>query len=345
LSVPSTSYRAVTPRWAASSDHVFSIIVSQPISFTPLRNGLDYLQSVVEHLRDAPDQRDLKYAILHLQAATEVLLKVRLMREHWSLVFRNADQARQVALATGDFQSVSLKETLTRLKGIAEVEPSAQHRDGFLRLSDERNKLQHYGLTSGSKGIQSLVGLVLDGLLCFIRDNLRPDATADELEVLDETQELIRDERDRIGLLVQAIWTRIKPELDNLDPVVSCPDCNQVAFAVDDPLRCRFCERVWTPSEAAAEYASEIVGISWHDITEGAESACRLCPYCGSDTLVGPASTRRNPSAVYWICFNCHECSPYARLDACLKCGELMEMDEETGTVCQSCLDWIVYKD
>jgi hypothetical protein len=45
--------------------------VSQPLSFAPLQNGLDYLESVVEHLRDNPDQRDLKYAILHLQAATE----------------------------------------------------------------------------------------------------------------------------------------------------------------------------------------------------------------------------------------------------------------------------------
>jgi hypothetical protein len=51
--------------------------VSQPLLFAPLQNGLDYLESVVEHLRDNPDQRDLKYVILHLQAATEVLLKVQ----------------------------------------------------------------------------------------------------------------------------------------------------------------------------------------------------------------------------------------------------------------------------
>ena len=147
--------------------------------------------------------------------------------------------------------------------------------------------MQHYGLTSGAQGIQSLVGLVLDGLLCFIRDHLRPDATAEELEVLDETQELIQEERDRIDLLVQAIWQRITPELEKLDPVVSCPDCRQVALVVDDPLRCRLCERVWTPSEAAAEYASEIVGVTWHDITKGAESACRICSYCGSEDWLG----------------------------------------------------------
>ncbi|MEU1409794.1 hypothetical protein ABZ471_47740 [Streptomyces sp. NPDC005728] len=39
----------------------------------------DYLRSVVNHLdRDEPGPRDLKYGVLHLQAATEVLLKARL---------------------------------------------------------------------------------------------------------------------------------------------------------------------------------------------------------------------------------------------------------------------------
>ncbi|WP_186784533.1 hypothetical protein [Streptomyces sp. CBG33] len=49
------------------------------VDFPPVRNGIDYLTSVVEHLsRTRPDPRDLKYAVLHLHAATEVLLKARL---------------------------------------------------------------------------------------------------------------------------------------------------------------------------------------------------------------------------------------------------------------------------
>jgi hypothetical protein len=66
----------------------------------------------------------------------------------------------------------------------------------------------------------------------------------------------------RIDLLVEAIWERITPELDKLDPVVTCPDCRQLALVVDDPLRCRFCERLWTPAEAAEECAAEIVGVN-----------------------------------------------------------------------------------
>ncbi|MFD5074512.1 hypothetical protein [Streptomyces sp. NPDC058371] len=48
------------------------------VDFPPVENGLDYLLSVVEHLARPPQDmtpRHLKYAVLHLQAATEVLLK------------------------------------------------------------------------------------------------------------------------------------------------------------------------------------------------------------------------------------------------------------------------------
>jgi hypothetical protein len=84
------------------------------ISFPPVQNGLDYPQSVIEHLQDSPGPRELKYAVLHLQAATEVLLKVRLIREHWSLVFKNPDKASRASFYSGEFQSINLEESLAR---------------------------------------------------------------------------------------------------------------------------------------------------------------------------------------------------------------------------------------
>lgn len=45
------------------------------VDFPPLRNGIDYLVSVVtalNHGEEGVDPRKLKYAVLHLQAATEL---------------------------------------------------------------------------------------------------------------------------------------------------------------------------------------------------------------------------------------------------------------------------------
>lgn len=48
---------------------------------------------MITHVRDGDEPPNLKYAVLHLQAAAEVLLKVRLMRTYWALVFKEPGTA------------------------------------------------------------------------------------------------------------------------------------------------------------------------------------------------------------------------------------------------------------
>ncbi|MCE0445380.1 hypothetical protein LT493_11300 [Streptomyces tricolor] len=92
------------------------------LDFPPIRNGIDYLASVVEHLDENQSEvgpRDLKYAVLHLQAAVEVLLKARLLREHWSLVFKDPGKATQRDFESADFESCGTEAAVERLREIA----------------------------------------------------------------------------------------------------------------------------------------------------------------------------------------------------------------------------------
>lgn len=82
------------------------------LQMQPLENGIDFLENAIESLGDG-SPRGLKYAIIHLQAAAEVLLKVRLMREHWTLVFRESGTAKMGKFKMGDFVSVGLGEAWT----------------------------------------------------------------------------------------------------------------------------------------------------------------------------------------------------------------------------------------
>ena len=77
---------------------------------------MDYLLSVVGHLAGEPEPRDLKYAVLHLQAAAEVLLKSRLLQEHWSLVFKDPGRSSAKQFQSGDFDSCGTAETIDRLR-------------------------------------------------------------------------------------------------------------------------------------------------------------------------------------------------------------------------------------
>jgi hypothetical protein len=103
--------------------------MTEQILFPPLLNGLDYLKSVIEHLRDKPDQRNLKYAVLHLQAAVEVLLKARLIREHWSLVFEKPSAASSAARIESlvDARLARIEPELAARAGVIVRCPDCQH--------------------------------------------------------------------------------------------------------------------------------------------------------------------------------------------------------------------------
>ena len=61
------------------------------VSFSLLENGLDFVLSAVEHLGGNPSKRELKYAVLHLYSGAVLILKERLLREDWKLLFANPE--------------------------------------------------------------------------------------------------------------------------------------------------------------------------------------------------------------------------------------------------------------
>jgi hypothetical protein len=320
------------------------------INFPPIQNGLDYLKSTVEHLSERPTARDLKYAVLHLQAAVEVLLKVRLIREHWTLVFSKPNQASQAAFATGDFTSIGLDDTIARLKGIVGVSLKPQAEHGFKRLSQVRNNLQHFGLVDQAAGIESLAGEVLDSLLVFIRDELVPGADAEDLTALKETQELIAQEIGRLRSLDQARMNRIKDDLDaKADHIVTCPHCDKLTLVLEERAQCLFCDRTWDDlkslEDLAQEYAWTVLHRSWHDVTEGGEPPVQVCPECGNETLVDKVEIRSEPDLPMWVCFSCQLIQPLGGISPCARCGALMVSSEESGTACSSCWEEAIHSD
>ena len=71
------------------------IFDDKTVNFTLLENGLDFIWSAVEHLGVASTKRDLKYATLHLVSGIELVLKERVRREDWSLLFPDPSKPTQ----------------------------------------------------------------------------------------------------------------------------------------------------------------------------------------------------------------------------------------------------------
>ncbi|MGQ7750872.1 hypothetical protein ACUN29_20635 [Streptomyces sp. WC2508] len=299
---------------------------------------MDYLISVVERLDGSPTPRDLKYAVLHLQAATEVLLKARLIAHDWKLLFSTPTEADQGAFNRGDFQSCTLDDTIKRLRKHAAVPVPPEAKGNITHLAKQRNRLQHFGLTEPAAAIESRTALVLDFLLDFVHDQLRPKLSGPDLSHLDEQMEVVRCGLSQVQALVKARMDRIQPALDEVAQwTVQCGTCGQWAVVADGHKpTCRFCGVSWDCERAAEEYAADFLGLTRYEAVTGFSGDPTLCcPNCDMDALVHDVHIAAQREQPVHFCFTCGE--KFAALDYCSSCSNPMVPNDGGLVICDTC--------
>ncbi|MCD9899739.1 hypothetical protein LUR56_05655 [Streptomyces sp. MT29] len=314
LTVPATTAEAGTSK-AATKPEIAQLLATatsrraEPIhlDFPPVENGVDYLRSVVDHLTEAdpPSPRALKYAVLHLQAAAEVLLKSRLLREHWSLVFAEPSTATRKNFESGKFNSCTTEAAIDRLRNIVGVEVDDKSAAALKKLAETRNALQHYGLTWPARAVEARAAEVLDFLMSFVHAELAasptPTTEGPEYDTVLEELAYVRARLSGIQSFLERRHNQLRPELkDLLDFTVQCPLCTQWAVVIGSgsgPLSCRFCHQRWPSAEFAAVDAG-LTGSEYCNIAD--------CPNCGeSAILVDAAAIASAPTHHRSVCFAC----------------------------------------
>lgn len=270
---------------------------------------MDYLDSVANCLSGEPTSRDLKYAVLHLQAATEVLLKARLLQEHWSLVFREPGRADRARFKSGDFESCGTPEVINRLRNILGVDLPKQAVDEINQLAKWRNALQHYGLTTPASAVESRAAQIFDFLLLFIDEHLTSNLDNEDVMYVSEGGYYLRAKLGSMRAVINVRMDRIRPTLAPVAArTVECPDCAQRALVVGSPLlRCHFCEEEHSrAANLAVFYVGVTLGKEWEPGYEDRASwPIRVCPSCAEDALVLEADTTAVPGSGTPLCFAC----------------------------------------
>lgn len=284
--------------------------MNKHINFGLLENALDFVLSAAEHGRKNTP-RDLKYSLLHIAAGVELLLKARLQKEHWSLLFSDVNKASKSALANGNFISVDPQTAHNRLAQIANVQLSQESIDHLKQLRQMRNKIQHFAIKIEVERIRSLVGQVQNIVLDFISNNLKKEAEEFEHKI-----EEIRDELKHFKEFNRARMQIIKPSLEGAKRIIECPDCWQEALVLDDDPHCFFCGSNFDWSTLA-------------DLRSETEEVM-ICPTCGQHacTLV----LFKDNSV--WYCIACDERGNYLM---CPRCG-IGLINEDDG-ICSDCWD------
>ncbi|WP_329127204.1 hypothetical protein [Streptomyces sp. NBC_01465] len=316
-----------------------------------MQNGLDYLIDVIDCLAGGPGEvtpRRLKYAVLHLQAATEVLLKYRLYQEHWTLVLQNLDVSRanknkkmsRDRFDRGDFVSCGPEETVERLRYLLGVPISDQEQEQIVALAKSRNALQHFGLTDSDGTIEVRTVEVLDFLIRFLDEQLLPNLDEAEREGVDDDVEHIRGGLRQIRTFVERRMERLKGQLEAVEErILECPDCRQWALQVGDPTSCLFCHTATDSQQAAWTYATYVLRLPWRSrpttdvFSQPGTPPVDPCPECGTDTLVQGALTAAQPDRPTNFCFNCALAFP----ELCEICSQPFRAADEES-ICGSCL-------
>jgi hypothetical protein len=303
--------------------------VRRDMDFTPVRNGMDFLLSAFDHLSQRngePGARDLKYAVLHLQAAVEVLLKARIIREHWSLVFSDPGKAKRSDYDKGSFSSCTVLAAVDRLNNIVALQITKEQRQAISNLADTRNALTHLGHTSSVYAVEAQAALVLDFLLTFIHAELRPVLTS-EGPYVETTLGQLSTRLGEVKALVKQRSQRLVKELEPLaDRAVQCPECQQWTFIVgEDEPACRFCLLTCeTPHEAAVRHL------------DLGPRELKLCPTCDEYTVVMGASVAKDKTGHLDLCFGC--AIDYSTWAVCELCNDTFVPSGKEPPACDACL-------
>ncbi|MFE7619036.1 serine/arginine repetitive matrix protein 1 [Streptomyces sp. NPDC057496] len=324
----------------------WSSVPERQVDFPLVRNGLDYLDSVVRHLDENESGdvgRDVKYAVLHLQAAVEVLFKARLFAEHWTLVFDDPQHATLKKLDSVDFKSVTTEAAIIRLRNVVDARITDKDQAALKKLRKDRNALQHFGLTHDARAIEARAAVVLDFLIRFCDEQLLPCLT-DKQEKSEAEAGLrrLRDGLNRIESFVRERMNRIRGELKREgaeNRTIECPDCEQMALVLRqspagttpddqaDLATCRHCSRVWDTEELLGHFNE-------HGQEEPTE--WNTCPQCKRWSLGSEVRVCTNPEQPIFFCFSC--VIGFPAVVPCVQCARPVDASGLTGPVlCDLC--------
>ena len=261
-------------------------------------NALDFLLSAAEAVQRDKGPRSLKEAVLHLADGSDLLIKARLMREHWSLVFSDTDQASYEKLSEAEFRSVDFGKAVDRLGKIAGVhldKSAIVHVENLRKL---RNRLTHFTTTLDSAQTKSLVAKSMNFCVEFCEQQGMTDT--DVQSKLGEISGNLTELQEFVDDRMNTITKELKDSL-----VFECPECWQEAMVSEEgDLNCKFCMYRTDAGDFAQSQS---------------EGSVADCPECGHESTF--AFVPYGNGSGGWHCFSCGAGGD--DYDHCMRCDQM----------------------
>lgn len=115
----------------------------------------------------------IKQVIINLSSCMELLIKFRLLEEHWAFLFDDINKAKEHNLDTGNFVSVSFTRGIERLQNLCGVDIQ-KYFSASQQLQRYRNRIVHFTLNDNFSAILNVVADSIGDIQVFTSDEIIP---------------------------------------------------------------------------------------------------------------------------------------------------------------------------
>jgi len=191
------------------------ITVSKKKLSTALRNlsesAFDFLERSVEEIKDHP-----KYSVIHFATAVELILKARLMREHWTLVVERTSDVSVENFLSGKAKTVTQGDAIKRLKNACSENISQDAVAQFEHIAAHRNRMIHFFHEAAKKQPDDKLTeeIVKELCLCwFYLERLLSD-WGDQFDEFENEISTVARRMKKLRAYLEVAFDRLKPEID-----------------------------------------------------------------------------------------------------------------------------------
>ena len=303
-------------------------------------SAMDFLKRAVDEIEKHP-----KYSVIHFATAVELILKARLMHEHWALVVEKTSDADLERFLSGDCRTVSPSEAIRRLIKICGQTIPKDAIDQFARLATHRNRMVHFFHEAGADQASAdlLEGIVKEQCLCWFHLERLLRQWSGQFDALADDIHRVTWRMKQNRQFLQVKFDQIKPAIDtdvaNGAIIANCSGCGfsaAVIGEVSDLLRDQTC-RVCALMEGYLEMpcptsCGAIIRI------EADHGSHRECSECGHevthDELSDALSTEfvRHEDFIQMNCASCTSLGSVVQHGDIFVCTECLSVDDEIAT-------------
>jgi hypothetical protein len=317
-------------------------------------NAIDFLQRGLSLVKSDP-----KYSVINFCAGIELILKARLLHEHWSLVVSKPGEVSKQNFVAGRFESANTKQCYDRLERVCE-ETLTEERECFGELANHRNRVVHffhpaYSAEPDQRLLESIViqQMRAGALLMRLLNRRWNNEFESHQESIRELRQALQDHRHYLNAKLEVVRRELDKHRDGGGTVWECTYCHMEAATVtehQDPLKtsyclvcetsqnhveiaCPECEDGTVSFDAGSGYCNECdVSLDLEFLLdkfgEGKGRAyCPECEYSSSKSVI--------ESGDEYLCLACG--AKHDRIDQCEWCSEVIAGDAD-GTYVNGCL-------